>query len=53
MKNTISIRIDKTLYKHLCEIAKKEGKKISWLVNKAAENYLISKKVVASETSQN
>jgi len=43
---TQSIKISSELYKILLALAKKEGRFVSHLLDKAIQNYLISKKLL-------
>ena len=52
MEKSNSIRLRKDLHKQIKEIADKEGKKFSWVLEKAVINYLISKKVTVNESTK-
>ena len=39
----LSVKIDKELYKKICQLSLIEGKKIGFLIDKAIMNYLKSK----------
>jgi len=39
-----AVKISKSLYDQIADIAKTDGRKITWLIDKAVFNYLKSKK---------
>ena len=41
---TLSIKVSSVLYKRLKELAKQDNCFVSWLLNRAVSNYLISRK---------